>query len=50
VSFWQITKSARVSLDVHNLFNRSFYTASWGNLYVIPGAKRSIVAGLKMDL
>ncbi|WPH21596.1 TonB-dependent siderophore receptor [Variovorax paradoxus] len=50
VSFWQINKTARVSIDVHNLFNRNFYTASWGNLYVIPGAKRSVVASLKLDL
>jgi iron complex outermembrane receptor protein len=50
VSFWQINKTTRVSLDVHNLFNRNFYTASWLNLYVIPGAKRSIVARLTLDL
>jgi iron complex outermembrane receptor protein len=50
VSFWQVNKTARVSIDVHNLFNRNFYTASWSNLYVIPGAKRSIVASLKLDL
>jgi iron complex outermembrane receptor protein len=50
VSFWQINKTTRVSLDVHNLFNRNFYTASWLNLYVIPGAKRSIVARLTVDL
>lgn len=50
VSFWQISKTTRVSIDVHNLFNRNFYTASWSTLYVIPGAKRSIVASLKLDL
>ncbi|MEJ1163217.1 TonB-dependent siderophore receptor [Variovorax sp. CCNWLW186] len=50
VSYWQINKTARVSIDVHNLFNKNFYTASWGNLYVIPGAKRSVVASLKLDL
>ena len=50
VSFWQINKTARLSIDVHNLFNKNFYTASWGNLYVIPGARRSVVASLKVDL
>lgn len=50
VSYWQINKSARLSLDVHNLFNRNFYTASWGNLYVIPGAGRSVVASLRLDI
>lgn len=50
VSFWQINKTARVSLDVHNLFNKNFYTASWGNLYVSPGAGRSVVASLRLDI
>lgn len=50
VSYWQISKKVRLSLDVHNLFNRNYYTASWANLYVIPGAERSIVTRLKVDL
>ena len=50
VSYWQISKKVRLSLDVHNLFDRNYYTASWGNLYVIPGAERSIVTRLKIDL
>ena len=50
VSYWQISKKVRLSLDVHNLFNRNYYTASWGNLYVIPGAERSVVTRLKVEL
>lgn len=50
VSYWQISKKVRLSLDVHNLFDRNYYTASWSNLYVIPGAERSIVTRLKIDL
>ena len=50
VSWWQVTKAARLSIDVHNLFDREYYTASWGNLYVTPGAQRSVVARLKVDL
>ena len=50
VSYWQINKKVRLSLDVHNLFNRNYYTASWANLYVIPGAERSVVTRLKVDL
>lgn len=50
VGYWQINKAVRLSLDVHNLFNRNYYTASWGNLYVTPGAERSIVTRLKIDL
>lgn len=50
VSYWKINKTARISLDVHNLFNKHFYTASWSTLYVSPGTERSIVASLKLDL
>ena len=50
VSYWQISKKVRLSLDVHNLFNRHYYTASWANLYVIPGAGRSVVTRLKVEL
>ncbi|HWW71040.1 MAG TPA: TonB-dependent receptor, partial [Duganella sp.] len=50
VAYWQIDKAVRLSLDVHNLFNRDYYTASWGNLYVTPGAARSVVARLKIEL
>lgn len=50
LSYWQVSKSVRLSLDVHNLFNRNYYVGSWGNLYVIPGTERTVVARLKIDL
>jgi iron complex outermembrane receptor protein len=50
VSYWQLDGRTRLSVDVHNLANRLFYTSSWGNLYVTPGAGRSVVARLKVDL
>lgn len=50
LSYWQVSKTVRLSLDVHNLFNRNYYTGSWANLYVMPGTERSIVARLKLDL
>lgn len=49
LSYWQINKAVRLSVDVHNLFNRNYYAGSWGNLYVIPGTERSVVGRLKMD-
>ncbi|MTV55237.1 TonB-dependent siderophore receptor [Pseudoduganella buxea] len=49
VSYWQFSKRARLSVDIHNLFNRQYYTSSWGALYVTPGAERSIVTRLKLD-
>ncbi|QBE64742.1 TonB-dependent siderophore receptor [Pseudoduganella lutea] len=50
VSYWQVNGRTRLSVDVHNLANRTFYTSSWGNLYVTPGAERSVVARLKIEL
>lgn len=49
LSYWQINKAVRLSVDVHNLFNRNYYAGSWGNLYVIPGTERSVVGRLKID-
>ncbi|WP_338766197.1 TonB-dependent siderophore receptor [Massilia sp. METH4] len=50
VGYWQINGRTRLSVDVHNLANRLYYVSSWGNLYVQPGAERSVVARLKVDL
>ncbi|NUU02357.1 TonB-dependent siderophore receptor [Herbaspirillum robiniae] len=50
LSYWQASKNVRISVDVHNLFNRNYYTGSWGNLYVIPGTERTVVARVKIDM
>ena len=47
-SYWQMNKRTRVTLDVHNVFDQTYYTASWGALTVIPGLGRQVVAGLQM--
>ncbi|MDD0838260.1 TonB-dependent siderophore receptor [Curvibacter sp. HBC61] len=47
-SYWQMDKRTRLTLDVHNLFNQTYYTASWGALTVIPGLGRQLVAGLQV--
>lgn len=47
-AYWQLDKRTRLTLDVHNLFNQTYYTASWGALTVIPGMARQWVAGLQM--
>lgn len=38
----------RLTLDVHNLFDKTYYTASWGGLTVIPGLGRQVVAGVQV--
>ncbi|RZJ07966.1 MAG: TonB-dependent receptor, partial [Acidovorax sp.] len=46
--YWQIDKRTRLTLDVHNLFNKTYTTASWGALTVIPGPARQVVAGVQV--
>jgi iron complex outermembrane receptor protein len=45
--YWQIDPRIRLTLDVHNLFDKTFYAASWNNLTVLPGLGRQVVAGLQ---
>ena len=46
--YWQVDQRTRLTLDVHNLFNKTYYTASWGALTVIPGPGRQVVAGVQV--
>lgn len=46
--YWQIDKRMRLTLDVRNLFDKAYYTASWGALTVIPGLGRQVVAGVQV--
>ena len=46
--YWQIDQRTRLTLDVHNLFDKTYYTASWGGLTVIPGMARQEVAGVQV--
>lgn len=46
-SYWQVDPRTRLTLDVHNLFDETYYRASWGNLTLLPGLRRQIVAGLQ---
>lgn len=46
-AYWQIDPRVRLTLDVNNLFDKTFYVASWNNLTVLPGMGRQVVAGLQ---
>lgn len=50
LGYWQVTRQVKLSLDVLNLFNRTYYTSSWAGLYVTPGAERSVAARVKIEL
>jgi iron complex outermembrane receptor protein len=38
----------RFTLEVHNLFDTTYYAASWGALTVLPGLGRQVVASVKV--
>ena len=50
LGYWQVNRQVKLSLDVLNLFNRTYYTSSWAGLYVTPGAERSVAARVKVEL
>ncbi|WP_245951385.1 TonB-dependent siderophore receptor [Paracidovorax anthurii] len=47
--YWQIDPRTRLTLDVHNLFDKTYYTASWGAITVLPGLGRQVVAGVQVQ-
>lgn len=46
-AWWRLTPALRLSLDIDNAFDRTFYTSSWQSTWVAPGARRSAVLGLQ---
>ncbi|MEY5026342.1 MAG: hypothetical protein RLZZ244_1870 [Verrucomicrobiota bacterium] len=49
LGYWQPTKNVRVSLDIENLFDKSFYTASINQHIVQPGAPRTLMVGVRLS-
>jgi len=47
VAYWELAPRLRLSLDVDNVFDRTYYTSSTQSTWVTPGAARSIVLGLQ---
>jgi iron complex outermembrane receptor protein len=48
-AYWQPLPRLKLTAEVHNLFDREYYTASWGSLTVIPGLGRRVVLGAQLD-
>ncbi|NIF81899.1 TonB-dependent siderophore receptor [Comamonas sp. Tr-654] len=46
-SYWNIDRQLRISLDVDNLFNKTYYHSAYNRMWVMPGAPRRITAGLQ---
>ncbi|RCW67327.1 TonB-dependent siderophore receptor [Pseudorhodoferax soli] len=47
VGYWRITPTVRLTLDVDNLFDATYYTSSFNRLWVTPGMERAITVGLQ---
>jgi iron complex outermembrane receptor protein len=49
LGYWQPTKNLSVTLDVENLFDKTYYTASINENIVQPGVPRTIMAGVRLS-
>ncbi|MGJ7489772.1 TonB-dependent receptor [Variovorax sp. ZT4R33] len=47
-SYWQMDQRTRLTLEVHNLLDKTYYAASWGGLTVLPGLGRQVVASVRV--
>jgi len=47
VAYWRVTPTLRLSLDMDNVFDRSYYTSSYSRLWVTPGTPRSATLGVQ---
>ncbi|SPC17571.1 TonB-dependent siderophore receptor [Cupriavidus taiwanensis] len=47
--YWQYSRHVRVSLNVGNLFDKTYYASSYSSLWVAPGAGRSVRLGVQLS-
>ncbi|WP_431121563.1 TonB-dependent siderophore receptor [Variovorax paradoxus] len=47
VAYWRINPALRVTLDIDNLFDSTYYASSYSRLWVTPGTARTITVGLQ---
>lgn len=47
VGYWRLNTSVRLTLDVDNLFDETYYTSSYSRVWVTPGAPRTITVGMQ---
>ncbi len=45
--YWHLSKTLRLSLDVDNVFDKTYYTNAYNNVWVTPGTPRTITLGLQ---
>jgi iron complex outermembrane receptor protein len=47
VAHWHIAPRLRLSLDIDNLFDKTYYTSSYQRTWVAPGSPRAVSIGLQ---
>ncbi|CAM3687275.1 TonB-dependent siderophore receptor [Paracidovorax anthurii] len=47
VAYWRLTPTMRLTLDVDNVFDKTYYTTSVSRLWVTPGTARTVTVGLQ---
>ncbi|MFN9123140.1 MAG: TonB-dependent siderophore receptor [bacterium] len=47
VAYWRVTPTLRLSLDVDNVFDRTYYTNSFQSTWVSPGMPRTFTLGMQ---
>jgi iron complex outermembrane receptor protein len=45
--YWNVTPRLRLSLDVDNLFDRTYYISAYNHVWIMPGNPRQVTAGLQ---
>jgi iron complex outermembrane receptor protein len=46
-AYWRATPQLRLSLDVDNLTDRTYYASGYNNAWIGPGAPRTVTAGVQ---
>lgn len=49
LAYWQYSKTVRVTLNVDNLFDKTWYASSYSSVWVLPGAGRTVRLGLRLS-
>ncbi|WP_295549276.1 TonB-dependent siderophore receptor [uncultured Pseudacidovorax sp.] len=47
VAYWRLNPRLRLTLDVDNLFDTTYYSSSYNRVWVTPGAARLVAVGLQ---
>jgi iron complex outermembrane recepter protein len=48
LAYWRINKTVRLSLDIDNVFNKTYYLSSFQRTWVTPGMPRTVTLGVQM--